>query len=178
MKKIDHGNIVKVVESFENKSTIFIVMELFTGVEIFEYISKQEKFTENDAIAIIKQVLDATATCHQNGIAHRDLKPANILIDPEAKGLIKIIDFGIAQSQFDVEELSDDIVFGTPYYNAPEVLICEFSRMSDMWSIGVILYTMLCGDPPFAGSNDNKIMSLIDNAAFDYDPTYWRDKSE
>ena len=126
----------------------------------------------------MKQILAVTAECHKHGIAHRDLKPANILIDAEAGGHIKIIDFGIAQSQFDVEEISDDVVFGTPYYNAPEVLICEFSEMSDMWSIGVILYVLLSGVPPFAGTNDNKIMSLIGNAAFDYDLSYWRDKSE
>ena len=155
-----------------------IILETFSGVELFEDISKREKFTEADAIVLIKQILEVTAACHNLKIAHRDLKPANILIDAEREGLIKIIDFGTAQSQFDVEEMSVDMVFGTPYFNAPEVLICEFSEKSDMWSIGVILYVMLTGIPPFAGSNDNKIMSLIDNGEFDFDPTYWRDKSE
>ena len=135
-------------------------------------------FSEADAVNVITQILQATEACHAKGIAHRDLKPENILIDPENNGLIKIIDFGTAQSQFDVEEISADMVFGTPYYNAPEVLICEFSEKSDMWSIGVILYLMLSGIPPFAGANDNKIMNLIQNGQIDYDPTYWRDKSE
>ena len=91
---------------------------------------------------------------------------------------LKIIDFGTAQSQFESSEITADIVYGTPYYTAPESMLGVFAAKSDMWAIGTILYTMLCGNPPFVGVSDKKIMSLIENGEIDFDKTYWDDKSE
>lgn len=71
-----------------------------------------------------------------------------------------------------------DQVFGTPYYSAPEGLLGEFCDKSDVWSLGAVLYVMLCGLPPFRGANDNRVMSAISNAEYDFDLTEWQDKTE
>ena len=108
---------------------------------------------------------------------HKDLKAENILVDSEA-GSLKIVDFGTAQSQFEASEITADTVYGAPYYTAPEAILADFTAKTDMWAIGTILYTMLCGYPPFAGDSDKKIMNLIENGEIDFDETYWRHRSE
>ena len=123
------------------------------------------------------KILQATDVMHKNSVIHKDLKAENILVDSEL-GKLKIIDFGTAQSQFEASEITADIIYGTPYYNAPEAILAEFTSKTDMWAIGTILYTMLCGFPPFAGTSDKKIMSLIENGEIDFDETYWRDRSD
>lgn len=101
----------------------------------------------------MKQVLSAINYCHSKNIVHRDLKPENLLLDKdESNPKIKIIDFGTS-SVFDPEQTMSQ-KFGTPYYIAPEVLKKKYTAKCDIWSIGVILYILLCGYPPFNGAND------------------------
>lgn len=101
----------------------------------------------------MKQVLSAINYCHSSNIVHRDLKPENLLIDKEeVNPKIKIIDFGTSQHFTPDQSMSQK--FGTPYYIAPEVLKKNYTSKCDIWSIGVILYILLCGYPPFNGAND------------------------
>ena len=165
------------MDMYSTSSKINIVFEYYNGEDILHHISSREEFSEKEAASIIKQILEATVCMHKNDIIHKDLKAENILIDAES-GKLKIIDFGTAQSQFEASEITADIVYGAPYYNSPEALMAEFSAKNDVWAIGTILYTMLCGFPPFAGVNDKKIMSLIENGEVEYDDTYWRDRSD
>ena len=101
-----------------------------------------------------KQILQAIAYCHAQNVSHRDLKPENILIDTKNKGSIKVIDFGTSHA-YDTENHTMHQIYGTPYYIAPEVLVGNYDEKCDLWSIGVILYIMMCGRPPFGGSNDD-----------------------
>ncbi len=100
----------------------------------------------------------AINTCHKKNVCHRDLKPENILFDRE--GMIKLIDFGTAKKVDPEKGIKG--VKGTPYYVAPEIIEqTNYNEKCDIWSIGVIMYILLTGEPPFNGNNDNQIFSKI-----------------
>ena len=94
LKKLDHPNIIKIYETFEENKNYFLVTELCKGGELFEQIEKQGSYSEYDAAGIVLQILKATSYCHTMGIVHRDLKPENILFDSENDNSLKLIDFG------------------------------------------------------------------------------------
>lgn len=95
LKNLDHPNIVKLYEVFEDKHYIYLVTELCTGGELFDEILKRKQFAEKDAAPVIKQVLSAIAYCHGENVAHRDLKPENILLNAKNNSdIVKVIDFG------------------------------------------------------------------------------------
>jgi calcium-dependent protein kinase len=105
-------------------------------------------------------MLQAIAYCHDLGIVHRDLKPENALIDKEMNNTIKIIDFGTAV-KFDKEKELLKTRHGTSYYIAPEVIAESYNEKCDVWSIGVMLYILLSGLPPFNGKEDEEIMEKV-----------------
>lgn len=106
----------------------------------------------------MNQVLKAIIYCHSNDICHRDLKPENILI--ESEGLVKVIDFGTAQA-FQSDQGMHQII-GTVYYMAPEILLqSTYNEKCDVWSLGVILYCLLTGKPPFYGNSDQEILQRV-----------------
>ena len=135
-----------------------MVTELCEGCELFDEISKRETFTELEAAHVTKQLLQAIAYCHGQNIAHRDLKPENVLIDIKNRGIIKVIDFGTSH-HYDSSNHTMHQLYGTPYYIAPEVLSGNYTEKCDIWSIGVIVYIMLCGKPPFTGSSEDDILN-------------------
>ena len=120
----------------------------------------------------MQQVLSAISYCHDHNIVHRDLKPENILLeDSEAENLVvKVIDFGASQFFDPTEKLTER--FGTIYYISPEVLKGDYGEKCDLWSMGVILYILLCGEPPFNGDSDDKIMQKILRGKFEYKCSY------
>ncbi len=169
--------IVRAIDVFANeiclpgdvgkKKRILLVMELMEGGELFEYITKKQHFTEQEASQILRQVAMAVQYCHFRNIAHRDLKPENLLLltkaEEQTQVRVKLADFGFAK--VDNGDLTTPQF--TPYYVAPQVLEAQkrqkeiragqrspgspyfYDKSCDMWSIGVILYIMLCGYPPF-----------------------------
>ncbi len=159
LKNLDHPNILRLYEVFEDKKFIYLVTEFCEAGELFDEIVKRQRFDERDAAIIIKQLLSAIAYCHSKSVCHRDLKPENILIDNKETLSIKLIDFGTSQ-KFDTEEKME-LILGTAYYIAPEVLKGEYDEKCDVWSIGVILYILLSGEPPFPGSNDKEILKHV-----------------
>lgn len=120
----------------------------------------------------MKQVISAIHYCHSKKIVHRDLKPENLLLDKdEANPKIKIIDFGTSQTFRSDQQMSQK--FGTPYYIAPEVLKKKYTEKCDIWSIGVVMYVLLCGYPPFNGANDKAIIESVLKGKFSLDEPEW-----
>lgn len=118
-------------------------------------------------------MLAAVAYCHSNNVAHRDLKPENILVDVKKDGHIKVIDFGTSH-HFTQEDSQMHEVFGTPYYIAPEVFTGNYNEKCDMWSIGVILFVMLSGAPPFRADTDDEVIQLVKRAKWSFpNDTIW-----
>ena len=163
LSKLDHPNIIKIYEYFITSRSIYIVMELVDGGELFDEIVKAKHFSEVKAAKIMKDILSAVQFCHNKRIAHRDLKPENILVDGDS---LKIIDFGTSR-KFEVDKLMTNS-HGTPYYIAPEVLYGEYNEKCDIWSCGVILYILLSGDPPFKGNNDGEIMEKVKTGYYSF----------
>ena len=157
LKKLDHPNILKLYEVFEDSKKYFLVTEYCKGGELFEEIVNKITFSEHEAAGIVKQVLQGVSYCHNIGIVHRDLKPENILVDKEQGGILKIIDFGTSAEYDKQDGAKLSTIHGTSYYIAPEVLKKKYNEKCDVWSIGVILYILLSGKPPFDGKSDNEI---------------------
>lgn len=171
LKNLNHPNIVRLYEVYENKSNIFLVTELCDGCELFEEITSRRVFAENEAAVVTKQILQAMAYCHGRNVAHRDLKPENILIDVNNRGSIKVIDFGTSHYYGKPNAVMHQM-YGTPYYIAPEVLQGNYNNKCDLWSIGVMLYIMLCGSPPFNGS-DEQIIAKVKKGTWDFRGQAW-----
>lgn len=171
LKNLYHANIVRIYEVYENETTIFIVTELCEGKELFEEISSRKKFNEKEAAIVTKQILQAIAYCHDQKICHRDLKPENILIDTANNGAIKIIDFGTSQVMRNNAKMHQ--VYGTAYYIAPEVLKGNYTEKCDLWSIGVIVYIMLSGKPPFPGKTDEAIIERVKEGTYQLSDKEW-----
>eukprot|EP01103_Thecamoeba_quadrilineata_P015315 TRINITY_DN47_c0_g2_i1.p1 TRINITY_DN47_c0_g2~~TRINITY_DN47_c0_g2_i1.p1 ORF type:complete len:351 (+),score=79.01 TRINITY_DN47_c0_g2_i1:129-1181(+) len=177
MKKVSHPNVLKLYEVFENEEEFFLVMELVTGKELFDKIVEKGQYSEAGASNIVRQIVSAVEYLHQNGIAHRDLKPENLLsAEVNGEEIIKIADFGFSKN-FGEEKLMTSC--GSPGYVAPEVLTCESYDMSvDLWSIGVIIYILLCGYPPFYADNAPALFKKIMEVKYDFDDPSWNDVSE
>ena len=167
LKKLDHPNILKVYEFYEDEKRYYLVSELCTGGELFDEITQKKFFTENDAAQIFKQVLGAIAYCHRMNVVHRDLKPENILLDSKKNNDIKIFDFGNSEELVPGDKIMN--TYGTAYYIAPEVLLSEYDEKCDLWSLGVILYILLSGQPPFDGKNDREIIKKVRTGYYSLD---------
>jgi len=179
MKMMDHPNIIKLYESFEDHRNIYLVMELCAGGELFDRIIESGHFTEVQAATLMQQIVRAIYYMHENHVCHRDLKPENFLFmtkDPIEKNLIKIIDFGLS-CQFEAGQVLTTKA-GTPYYVAPQVLAGKYDQLSDMWSVGVIMYVMLCGYPPFFGETDAEVLAKVRLGNFSFNAADWKNVSE
>ena len=160
LKALDHPNIIKLFDCYQDKSYYYMVEEYCSGGDLFDYIQKEKFFTERKAGTIFNQLLSAVNHLHKKKIVHRDLKPENIvLIEAKNKDVfIKLIDFGTSIT-IKGKNLTQEL--GTIYYIAPEVFMNNYNEKADIWSCGIILYTMLCGHPPFCGNKENTIKSKI-----------------
>jgi calcium/calmodulin-dependent protein kinase I len=149
---IEHPNILKLLEVYEDPQNFYLVMELIQGKELFDKIIDMGNYSERDAAHIMSQILDALAYLHSKGICHRDLKPENLMsVGSGQRELIKIADFGLSKN---FEEDTMRTSCGSPLYVAPEILTAEqYDAQVDMWSMGVILYILLVGYPPFNAAN-------------------------
>lgn len=148
-----HQNIVKLVEHLKDSQYSYIVFELLRGGELFSRIREGGTFAENSARIFFRQIVDAVRFIHEKEIVHRDLKPENIMFVDKEKDELKIVDFGFARRRSSEETAP----CYTLDYAAPESLTKGTTKESrDMWSLGVILYTMLIGHTPFMPQDINK----------------------
>ena len=176
MIKLDHPNIIKLYEVYENEKYIYLIMELCTGGELFDRIVENTEngkpFTEKQAANLFRQMMSAINYCHKNGIVHRDLKPENLLyLNKDENSPIKVIDFGMSK-RFDSAHFMSEKV-GTAYYISPEVLKGKYDEKCDIWSAGVILYIIICGYPCFNGDDDDEIFEAIQKGKIYFPSPEW-----
>ena len=170
---VNHPNIVKFYEVYEDDQYIHLVMELCTGGELFDQLASKGRYTEAEAARIMKSLLGAVAHLHSLEIAHRDLKPENIMLStPDPNADIKIIDFGLAKQSLSTQS-GQNTVLGSSYYVAPEVLQNSYGLSCDIWSCGVILFMLLSGKPPFDGATDITIYQQIIKSNYSLNGSEW-----
>lgn len=155
-----HKNIVKYYDDINLETTCNLVLEYCPGEELFDIIVTKNHFSEPESKIIMKQLFLGLSHLHQLGIMHRDLKPENIVFK---EGMpLKIIDFGLSRIFDPVKDPPRKLSqVGTAYYMAPEVLTRKYTSSCDEWSLGIILYILLSGQPPFYGDNDLEIIESI-----------------
>jgi calcium-dependent protein kinase len=181
LKKLNHPDIVKILEFYKTETAYYIISEYCSGGELFE--KAETHLSENQIAVIFKQILSGLSYLHSNNIVHRDLKLENILIsDKEYVPItgeeyldIKIIDFGNAK-HFE-KNIKDKSIVGSTYYIAPETFMKKSGKESDLWSAGVILYMLIVGSPPFSGESDKKIFSSVRKGVYDKNYSRWKNAS-
>eukprot|EP00727_Mastigamoeba_balamuthi_P002570 m51a1_g1231 putative camk camk1 protein kinase (1513) ;mRNA; f:532582-538988 len=183
--RLRHPSVVALYEVYETSESYAFVQELVTGGELFDRIVENQYYSEADASGMLRQITEGVLHCHKSGVIHRDLKPENLLCsDPTPRARVLIADFGLAAMSEDERRLRKPV--GTPGYIAPEVLETiddEKARPagpeSDVWSLGVILYVLLCGFPPFDIEDEQKGMeeALVASYSFPHDSA-WDDISD
>jgi calcium-dependent protein kinase len=167
LKLLNHPNILKLYEYYFDKKNIYIITEYCEGGELFDKIKEHNSsFSEKDAAKILKAVLQAVAYCHSMGVVHRDLKPENILLEGNDFEHIKLIDFGTSTIINKNKKFNEKL--GTAYYIAPEVLSKNYDEKCDLWSVGVIMYILLTGEPPFNGKNDDEIIHNVKTGSINF----------
>ena len=167
LRSLDHPNIVKYFETYEDECYLHIVMEYIAGDNLFRVLTDQKgfKFTERAISKIMTCLLKAVLFLHHNGIIHRDIKPENIVfVEPDNFNALKLIDFGLSIQQ---NAKKDNRRVGTPYYMAPEMVRGNFNYASDVWSIGVILFIMVTGKQPFRGKSKEEVFEKIKRGSYD-----------
>lgn len=152
-KKLSHPNIVRIHDMYENESLKFISMEFIEGTDVKKIISDNKRFPPERTFEVLRQMCDALSYAHKLNIIHRDIKPANIMITNNNE--VKITDFGIAKIlKTDDTTKSGTAVIGTPLYMAPEQIIGDkVDARTDIYSLGIMLYEMVTGNPPFYQGN-------------------------
>jgi len=185
LKNLDHPNIIKLYETYEDHNGIYLVQEYCEGGELFDFIADRDHLSECQAADIFKQIMQAIIYCHKNRICHRDLKPDNFMFSGKEEGsTVKLIDFGLSRSFYKFQRtgggkcLRMQTKVGTAHYMAPEVLKQDYSYACDTWSAGVILYIMLCGYPPFIGNDEDEVFKANLDGNYDFKDKVWDEISD
>jgi serine/threonine protein kinase len=155
--KLDHPNVVKLIDFQERKDGLFIVMEYVEGKQLDDYIYNDSgPIPEKELLPLFAQIVDAISHAHAKGLVHRDIKPANVII---SNGKIKVLDFGIAKEASTESGLTKTgVQVGTPMYMSPEQVNGEkIDKLTDIYSLGVTLFYMAVGKPPYENSNAIKM---------------------
>ncbi|XP_040905913.1 caM kinase-like vesicle-associated, like [Toxotes jaculatrix] len=183
LKLVNHPNILQLIDTFETRKEYFIIQELATGGDVFDWILDQGNYTERDASNVIRQVLEAVAYLHSLNIVHRNLKLENLMYYTENNhNKVVLRDFYL--SRFENGPITEPC--GTPEYLAPEVVARHrYGRPVDCWAVGVIMYILLSGNPPFYDETEEEntdlhnriIFCRIVAGDFEFDSPYWDDIS-
>mmetsp|Transcript_80667 Transcript_80667/g.207690 ORF Transcript_80667/g.207690 Transcript_80667/m.207690 type:complete len:530 (-) Transcript_80667:243-1832(-) len=179
MKDMDHPNIIRLFEVFEDHTRHTLVMEVCEGGTLFDRIAEVGHFDERDAAGVVRDVLRAVFYMHKRDIVHRDLKPESFMLQspgPLAGNSLKLVDFGTARSATETTILSTRI--GMPFYFAPEVWKGRYTRKCDIWSCGAVAYALLCGSPPFTGASDGEVLEKVRRGVLTFKEPAWQGASD
>ena len=155
LSNLDHPNIIKLIETYQDQYYLHIVTDLCSGKDVFNHCLHKQNLTERDVCLIIFKILSAIQYLHDNKIVHRDIKAENIILEstePDAE--VKIIDFGLSKKYNSKQKLTTKT--GTPFYVSPEVINGEYNEKCDIWSIGIVAYLLLTGTLPFTPSQNGR----------------------
>ena len=179
MKKLEHPNVIHVKEYFVQSGKFYIVMSCLRGGELLDALLDLGNYNEEDAKTIARQLLDALAYMHVNNVTHRDLKLENLLLArPNDISSVVIADFGLARNSKTARQVFSTQC-GTPSYVAPEILLGKpYTPAVDVWSIGVILYTLLIGSFPFANDDQQTLFRIICSGQMDTSQPEWGQVSD
>ncbi|PRD26032.1 UNVERIFIED_CONTAM: melk [Trichonephila clavipes] len=166
LKILNHPNICKLYQVIETEKNYFIVLEYCPGGELFDYIIERDRVTEKEARVFFRQIIAAVSFIHEKGYAHRDLKPENLLLDNEQN--LKLIDFGLCAKPKSGMQQQLETCCGSPAYAAPELITGDNynGNKVDIWSMGVLLYALLCGFLPFDDENITKLYKKIQKGRY------------
>ena len=174
IRTLDHPNIFKIYEFFQDSKMFYLVSEYLQGGELFGFITTHKNFSEKTVCTIMEQVLSAVNYLHLHGVLHRDLKPENIMLaEKDNINSIKLIDFGTSKYFDKDQKLTAPI--GTCYYMAPEMIKRNYDERIDIWACGIIMYILLVGYPPFNGQTDLDIFKSIIHRPLIFDRDDWKD---
>ncbi|KAI9668890.1 MAG: hypothetical protein M1831_000960 [Alyxoria varia] len=179
LEKMHHPHIVKFFDWFESRDKYYIVTQLALGGELFDRICEKGRFTEKDAALTLRQVFEAVDYLHQRNVVHRDLKPENLLyVTKDANSSLVLADFGIAKTLDSQHEVLTSMA-GSFGYAAPEIMQRQgHGKAVDIWSMGVITYTLLCGYSPFRSENMTDLIHETSSGKVVFHERYWRDVSK
>jgi calcium/calmodulin-dependent protein kinase I len=180
MRKLTHPNLIRLLDDFEDAHYHYLVMDYASGGELFHKIVEREVYTEQQARECIREMTKAVDFCHQRGVVHRDLKPENVLLAAANDETIKIADFGFAKELGTTPDGLLHTACGTPGYVAPEILRQRpYGAEVDIWSLGVIVYILLCGYPPFhSEQGQHDLFRKIKAAEYEFESPDWDDISD
>lgn len=176
LRKMDHPNIVKIFEFYNETDKLYIIQEYGQGGDLLEYVVENSPIDEFSAAYIVHQILYAIYFGHLSNIFHLDLKPENIIIDYIANGLvhIKIMDFNCTEVKNNqILKKNNYMPMSSIYFAPPEAFNSVYNSYSDLWSIGVILYLLLSGKAPFMGEKENEVKEKINRGSYDIKNYPW-----
>lgn len=165
LNKVDHPNITKYFETYEDKPFLYLVMEYCPGGELFDsqesFVKNSKGYTERDAAKIVIKCLEALQHCHALGITHRDMKPENIMYGKDHE--VRLVDFGLSKEC----KSAMNTYAGTPYFMAPELVDNkEYGHKIDVWSLGCVLYMLVAGRLPFEGYTKQEVFGKIRKGSY------------
>ncbi|XP_067834328.1 phosphorylase b kinase gamma catalytic chain, skeletal muscle/heart isoform-like isoform X2 [Heptranchias perlo] len=176
-----HPHIISLNDCYESSSFYFLVFDLMKRGELFDYLTEKVTLSEKEARNIMRALLEVVQFLHSKNIVHRDLKPENVLLDDNMN--IKLSDFGFSLQLDPGKKLRE--LCGTPGYLAPEILLCSmdethpgYGKEVDLWSCGVIMYTLLSGSPPFWHRKQMLMLRMIMDGNYNFDSLEWQDRSD
>ncbi|XP_076350401.1 serine/threonine-protein kinase H1 homolog isoform X2 [Tachypleus tridentatus] len=179
LRRVNHTNVIRLIEVFESNDKIYMVMELATGGNLLDRIEAHGYFVESDAAQVLRMMLNGVSYLHSLGITHRDLKPDNLLYyHPGNDSRIMITDFGFASTRKPNGDMYMHTVCGTPQYIAPEIVSRRpYTCAVDMWAVGVISFILLSGTFPFDAKQDSVILKLVLKGVFTMSSEVWENVS-
>lgn len=173
LQQADHPNIIKVVDIFQDENNATIITEHCKGGDLLERVKQSDDITENQIANYIKQIASALTYLHSKKITHRDLRPEVCeFLGKEHDSCLKIVDFGSCKHFEKNLRILERV--GSPYFMAPEVVIGNYNSKCDVWSLGVIMYILLSGSPPFSGRSENEIMHSVLSTELQFEGKTWK----